>query len=123
MSRAKLYDCVRFTWWRNHDPVKLVETLKREFTVTPPRLETKSDLDLYDWSLYKGHRWEILVKADTLSAFLCFDRAVLFQAVRVPFTKRDMELRRTVFCLYPRNRPTPFPFGFSLEPPFEIERG
>ncbi len=52
--------------------------------------------DTYDLSLFRGHRWEILLKADTLSAFLSTSRAILFQKGRHPFTKKDMELRRIV---------------------------
>ncbi len=37
-----------------------------------------------------------------------------------PFTARDMELRRRMMELYPRKRPTPFPFMFGREPEFEV---
>ncbi|RJS90132.1 hypothetical protein CW700_01645 [Candidatus Bathyarchaeota archaeon] len=62
-----------------------------------------------------------MVKADTLSAFLSAWRAVLFQKYKAPFTKRDLELREILFRLYPRITPTPLPFSFSQEPPFEVE--
>lgn len=119
MSRAEPYHHVRFNWLRTHDPVKLVQTLKSKFAVTPPRLEKE---DRGEISPYAGQRWEVLVKADTLSAFLGATRAVLFQTERAPFTQRDMELRRAVFMLYPRDRSTPFPWGFTHEPPFEVEK-
>ena len=34
---------------------------------------------------------------------------------------RDMELREKVLKMYPRGRPTPFPWEFSSEPKFEKE--
>jgi len=122
MSQDKPYDYVRFTWWHTHNPRELAEILKDTFTVTfyarPGSLEEDRR---YDLSPYKGQRWEILVKADTLSAFLSAWRAVLFQRERAPFTKRDMKLREMILKLYPRITPTPFPWGFSHEPPFEVE--
>jgi len=118
MSRAGPYHYIRFTWWQRHSPTKLVEMLKRDFAVTPPLLEKDNP---YSLSPYKGERWEVLVKADTLSALLSAFRAVLFQRTREPFTKRDLELRKIVFSLYPRTRSTPLPWGFGTEPPFEAE--
>ncbi len=119
MSQAEPYHYVRFSWWKKHSPTELVERLKREFTIILPKLEKYNTYE-YDISFYKGERWEALVKADTLSAFLSPDRAVLFQRTRAPFTERDMELRKTIFSLYPHSRPTPFPWEFSHEPPFEV---
>jgi len=119
MRRAEPYSHVQFTWLRAHEPVELVEMLKSKFAVTPPRLEKENRADI---SPYIGQRWEVLVKADTLSGFLGATRAVLFQTRRAPFTQRDVELRRIVFMLYPHNRSTPFPWGFTHEPPFEIEK-
>ena len=37
-----------------------------------------------------------------------------------PFTEKDVKLRKRVFALYTRDRPTPFPWMFSKEPKFEI---
>ena len=119
MNQAKPYHYVRYTWWSKHSPTELVQRLEGEFNVTPPKLEKD---DIYDMSLHRGERWEALVKADTLSAFLSASRAVLFQRTRAPFTKKDMDLRKTIFSLYPRNCPTPFPWMFSHEPPFEVEK-
>jgi hypothetical protein len=119
MSQAEPYQYVRFTWWTRHGPTELVERLKSDFDVTPPKLEKDSP---YDLSLFKGQRWETLVKADTLSALLSSSRAVLFQRTRAPFTQRDIELRKIVFLLYPHDRSTPFPWEFGHEPPFEVER-
>jgi hypothetical protein len=75
MSQVEPYHYVRFTWWRKYSPTELVERLKREFTVTPPKLDKDSPHDL---SIFKGDRWEALVKADTLSALLSPVRAILF---------------------------------------------
>lgn len=98
----------------------LVERLKGDFDLTLRGVI--GEKEAYDISPYAGQRWEILVKADTLSAFLSAWRAILFQKVWAPFTRRDIELRKIVLSLYPRNRSTPFPWAFSPpEPPFEIE--
>jgi hypothetical protein len=47
---------------------------------------------------------------------------LLYQKEGKPFTARDMELREKVMKMYPRSRPTPFPWEFSLEPNFEKEK-
>lgn len=120
MNQVEPYHYVRWRWRRKHDPIKLVERFKGDFDVTLPVLRRKGDK--LDVSLFIGHRREILVKADTLSAFLSAWRAVLFQKVWAPFTRRDMELREIILSLYPFNRPTPFPWSFSpKEPPFIVE--
>ncbi|RJS90131.1 hypothetical protein CW700_01640 [Candidatus Bathyarchaeota archaeon] len=115
MNQGKPYDHVRFTWWHNHDPLKLVERLKGEFNPTlhrwPPAHAT---------SPFAGG-WEIRVRADTLSASLFAWKAHLFQRDRAPFTKKDLRLREIVFSLYPRTRPNPLPWLFTHEPPFEVE--
>ena len=113
------YHHVRFTWRLSMSPSDVVQRFKKDFDVTLPTLRSES---WYDLSPYKGYRWEILVKADTLAAFVSAGRAVLFQKVSAPFTKKDLELRKIVFTLYPHNRPTPFPWLFSREPPFEVEK-
>ena len=46
-------------------------------------------------------------------------RAVLYQKEAKPFTAKDIELRKKVFTLYTRDRPTPFPFMYGREPKFE----
>ncbi|MFB0543632.1 MAG: hypothetical protein ACETVR_02510 [Candidatus Bathyarchaeia archaeon] len=119
MNRVEPYHYVRWTWRRRHTPTGLVERLKEDFDLSLRRLRAEEEAQ--DISPYVGQRWEILVKADTLAAFLSAWRAVLFQRSRAPFTRRDMELREIVLKLYPRNRPTPFPWSFSFEPPFEVE--
>lgn len=74
----------------------------------------------YEFSLFPEARREILVMADTLKAYISRFRAVLFQRDRAPFTPRDMELRRRLLEVYPRDRPSPFPWAFSDEEPFEV---
>lgn len=61
---------------------------------------------------------ELKLKADTLNAFISLTRAILFQKERAPFTPRDMELRKRILEIYPRNRPTPF--LINDEPKFEV---
>lgn len=60
---------------------------------------------------------EILFKADTLYATISPSRAVLFQKYRAPFTLNDLELRKTIFDLYPSRFTLPI---FDPEPKFEI---
>lgn len=78
----------------------------------------KDDIEM---SLHKDDRDEILVKADTLTAFLSGFRAVIFQKKPKPFTKNDLELRRRIWEIYPHDRATPFPWIFKSEPEFEVE--
>ena len=70
----------------------------------------------------KDERKELKVSADTLTARLSVFRAVLTQKEAAPFTARDLELRKKVLGLYPRSRPTPFPWLFSHEPKFEVAK-
>ncbi len=79
-----------------------------------PRPGTK-----YEVAIHKDDRSELEVKSDTLVALLSSFRAVLSQREPAPFTPRDMELRKRVIELYPRERPTPFPWMFGHEPNFE----
>jgi len=76
--------------------------------------------DMDDLSLLKDSRQEFKVAADTLIARLSSFRALLAQREAAPFTERDMELRKKILELYPRNRPSPFPWQFSEEPIFQV---
>jgi len=110
MDRAEPYRYVRFTWWRDLKPTDLIERFKDDFTLTFYPREERGD----EIGVHRAHRWEILVKADTLSVFLGPNRACLFQQTRGPFTQRDLKLREKVLSLYPH--------GFLLyEPKFEVE--
>ena len=114
---ALKYSYVRFRWWGHVDLDKALE----EFSGFKTRkiIQEKGGQDI---SLYKDQRDEIEVEADTLQALLSPVRAVLNQKETKPFTARDMELREKVMKMYPRGRPTPFPWEFSSEPKFEKEK-
>lgn len=91
--------------------------LSGEFEVKPVNTPEST---IYELSLYKNAREESLVKADTVGVYISRFRAVLFQRERAPFTPRDMKLRSRILEVYPRDRPSPFPWAFSEEEPFEI---
>jgi hypothetical protein len=82
------------------------------------RVRPRNDKEI---SLYKDQRDEVTLKADTLSVAAGAVRAVLFQRESKPFTHRDIALRKLILELYDKSTPTPFPFGFSSEPKFEVE--
>ena len=110
------YHYVRFKWWRIVDLKEVAKEMGGVFSInklTMPR-------DDRELSLFKDMREELKVEADTLGAILSPVRAVLFQREAAPFTARDMDLRRRVLEMYPRDRPTPFPMFFSEEPKFEV---
>lgn len=110
------YRYIRYNWWRKVDLKEAAEELGGAFSVedlTMPR-------DDREYSFFKEIREEIKVRADTLSAYLSPIRAMLFQREPAPLTARDMELRRMILELYPKNRPTPLPLFFSDEPKFEV---
>lgn len=117
MTEVETYYYVRFRWWRPHNLEKLAAQLKERFTLLkPPVSKEQGEPEL---SIHKKERNEIEVRADTLVAFLSPYRAVLFQRRRAPFTEKDVELREVILDLYPRDTPTPFPWGASTEPRFE----
>jgi hypothetical protein len=110
------YSYVRFRWW---DPVDLHKAVG-EF----PGFKTKKivmEKGGMDISIYRDLRDEVEVEADTLQALLSPFRVVINQKETKPFTARDMELREKLLKMYPRGRPTPFPWEFSTEPAFEKE--
>lgn len=120
MSNEKPYLYVRFVWWKSHNLEELATKLKERFTlVSHTMLRKKEQSEL---AIHKDSREEIQLKADTLSALLSKHRAALFQKQKVPFTRKDMELRKKILDLYPRDSPTPFPWSFSSEPKFEKEQ-
>jgi hypothetical protein len=62
------------------------------------------------------------IRADTLFAIIEADKAILFQKMPSSFTKKDLELRRVVFNLYPQ--PPRMPTNLlAKEPAFETEKG
>jgi hypothetical protein len=111
------YSYVRFRWW---DPVDLDRAVEELSGFKSKKIIQEKEGD--DLSLYRDLRDEVEVEADTLQAMLSPFRAVLNQRAEKPFTARDMELRERVMKMYPRGRPTPFPWEFSLEPKFEKEK-
>jgi hypothetical protein len=76
-----------------------------------------------DLAVFKDFREELKIEADNIKAFLSPQRAVLFQKEPAPFTAKDMELRKRILELYPRDRITPIPIFFNREPEFEIAEG
>ncbi len=118
MRKDEPYHFVRFLWAARVDLETKEEELA-EYVVgwrTPPETVSKMHLHLYNLR-------ELKLKADTLNAFISLTRSVLFQKERAPFTPRDMELRKRILEIYPRNRPTPFPFLINDEPKFEVKEG
>ncbi len=111
------YSYVRFTWWREVDIDELGDELSAEYEVKPVKTPEST---MYELSLFKNARNETLVRADTIGAYISMFRAVLFQRDRAPFTSRDMALRKRILEAYPRDRPSPFPWAFSDEVPFEV---
>ena len=113
---ASKYSYVRFRWWNPVDLGKAVE----EFSGFKTKIIKGKEGE--DLSIYRDQRDEVEVEADTLQALLSPFRVVLNQKEAKPFTVRDMELREKVMKMYPRGRPTPFPWEFSSEPKFEKEK-
>jgi hypothetical protein len=113
---ALKYSYVRFRWWDPVDLDKAAEELSGFKTNKIVREKGGQEI-----SLYRDQRDEVEVEADTLQALLSSFRVVINQKEVKPFTVRDMELREKVMKMYPRGRPTPFPWEFSSEPKFEKE--
>jgi len=113
----KPYHYVRFRWWRGLDLEEVAGELGKYFQVELFEMPT----DERDIAISRDDREGLKVRADTLCARLSPYRATLYQREAAPFTKRDLELRRRLLELYPRDRPTIFPWGFNFEPPFEVE--
>lgn len=113
---SKSYNYVGFQWWQGVDLKKASEELSTEFSVEPIELPQAGI------SIVRDERDELKVHLDTLGAIFSRFRAVLFQKESAPFTERDVRLRKRILELYPRNRPTPFPWEYSAEPKFEVEK-
>jgi len=112
----KPYYYVRFRWLFGINTEEVADELADDFTVEAMK-RFESDTDM---TLYRGHREELKVTADSLTALLSPTRVVLYQREPVPFTARDMGLRARILELYPRSRVTPLPLLFSDEPKFEV---
>jgi hypothetical protein len=87
---------------RLHNVEKRSQQFKESFTfvktLVPMRKTTTSSLRPSElWSSVP----EVLFKADTLYAALSPSKGTLFQKTRSPFTKKDVDLRKRAFELYP----------------------
>jgi len=111
------YHYTRYKWWKGNNMERVAEEFK-EFD--PQRLNLPKDER--EFSLYKEERESLKVKSDTLVAFLSPNRAVLSQKSPAPLTRKDLRLREIVLRLYNRDRPSPFPWLWSHEPRFEVEK-
>ena len=117
MKVSKFYHYTRFRWDRGVNLDTLNDELKTRYNVEKRKYSQMEG----EISIYKGERDEVVVQADTLMAHLSAVRAVLSQKEAKPFTQKDLELRKRVLEIYPRNRPTFLPMQFSHEPKFETQ--
>ena len=116
-ANRKPYSFVRFTWWRKIDLTKVAEDLGKDFKVKKV-FRPRDEMELV---LRRDERDELWVYADTLTALLRVYSAGLYQTDPAPFTQLDLALRKKVFTLYPRSRPTPVPLPLIVrEPKFEV---
>jgi hypothetical protein len=111
------YSYTRFRWRQGADLDEVAAILEKDFKVVR-RDMPKSEHDI---SPYKDLRASLIVKADTLDALITPLRAILSQRERKAFTPRDMKLRQLVLDMFPRGSSTFFPWGFSVEPRFDVE--
>ena len=98
------YYRIRYRWWSGVDLMKAMKDLKDLCSVqmvAPPH-------DKNEEFTYRDEREEVKAYADTLTVHLSALSAVLSQKTSVPFTEKDMELRKLVLKMYPRSIPTPW---------------
>jgi hypothetical protein len=115
---SQKYRYIRYRWLEDVDIDTLTSKLEAEgFTVKRSNAPVPT---MQEISIHRNTRREILVKADTLGAFISTFRATLFQREAAPFTMRDLKLRERLLAVYQRDRSTPFPFLFSHETPFTV---
>jgi hypothetical protein len=117
MADKEPYYYVRFRWWSEIDIEKIYSKLGSEFKIVKEIAEPPDD----PMSLHTYNFKEFQVKADTLYVALSPLRAILFQKEKQKFTKSDIKLRERIFELYPKDRPSPFPWLLSGEPKFDVE--
>lgn len=98
---------VRWTWSKNYDIKKLQKLLKQDFEVILPSRPVVNEL--FDIRI-GGHltRDEILIVADSTSAYLSPIRAVIFQKQAIELTSHDVMMIDKVLKLYPQNTSAPF---------------
>jgi hypothetical protein len=95
-----------------------VEKLLTEDYSVARRLFPGSNIEV---SLFKDDRLELIVTADRMRVHMNAHRAILSQFEDGAFTMHDLILREKILEMYPRSRPTPFPWGHSFEPSYEVE--
>ncbi|KON29991.1 hypothetical protein AC480_02065 [miscellaneous Crenarchaeota group archaeon SMTZ1-55] len=110
------YHVALSNWGKLHDVEKLSEELRKDFTFVKTLLPERKRIVVI--SELKGPVPELEFKADTLFALIAPNRAVLFQKKRGPFTKKDVELRKTILELYPCKLNLPL---FAREHTFEVQ--
>jgi hypothetical protein len=111
------YRYIRYRWEKGNDMEALEPVLSEEFGVAR-RLFPGSNIEV---SLFKEDRLELIVTGDRMRVHMNAHRAILSQFEDGAFTEHDMRLRERILELYPRSRPTPFPWGHSFEPDYEVE--
>jgi len=116
---AKAYHYVRWRWHDRIDVDGLAEELSEEYEV---RAIPDHGWDL-ELTYMKEMRDRYMIKSDTLTVFLSIFRVVMTQKKPAPFTAKDLELRKRMLELFPKERPTFLPWQFSTEPEFETVEG
>ncbi|MCW4013363.1 MAG: hypothetical protein NWF07_10290 [Candidatus Bathyarchaeota archaeon] len=111
------YRYIRYRWERGNDMEELASVLSEDYIVAR-RMFPGSNIEV---SLFKDDRLELIVTADRMRVHMNAHRAILSQFEDGAFTKHDLTLREKILELYPRSRPTPFPWGHSFEPNYEVE--
>jgi hypothetical protein len=114
---TKTYSYTRFRWREAADLGTIAAMLEKKFKVVRRDMPSSE----HDISPYKDQRVSLIVKADTLDALITPLRAILSQRERRAFTVKDMELRQLILDIFPHSSSTFFPWGFSVEPPFDTE--
>ena len=110
------YSYVRFRWIPAD--INELEITLSDFEVDRRKLPTS----INDISPYRKYRDYLLARSDTLIALASPLRAIITQREKSPFTLNDMKLREIILQEYPKKSSTFFPWGFSKEPEFEVQR-
>jgi hypothetical protein len=100
----KRYHRRRFTWWTNVDLEQIQQRLKDKYDVEYKKIPWDDERSI---SLFKDLNDRLIVKADTLRAFLTADSVTIFQREEGNMTEKDQELRKDLLKIYPYDRPTP----------------
>ena len=112
------YHYTRFKWDTSLDLGETEIALRAEGYNVECHDAPQGGLDIsFNWD---GNRDHLIVKADTLEAFLTRGGATLLQRKSEPFTERDMKLRKIVFDLYPHAQPA-ISISNPSEPEFNVK--